>query len=202
MRKRKPEEFDPDLDPGAGAERLAANDSDEAVDFAEDLDDATSPETITDAAADSVEGLDALQRQLEESVAREKRWLADLENYRRRTERLFEEQADLRKRALALDLLDIVDDLDRALDHAEDTEAGLAQGVGAIRDKMVAILGRHGFKPFAPVNEPFDPSTQEAVSTLRHPELEDNTVAQVLRTGWKTGEKLLRPAQVVVVKNE
>lgn len=161
---------------------------------------AESRETARDKWVDA--GADDLRRQLEESITREKRWLADLDNYRRRTERLFEEQAEMRKRALATDLLDVADDLDRALDHSEDTEGGLGRGVEAIRDKLFATLGRHGITPFNPANEPFDPSTMEAVSVIRHPELANNTVAQVLRTGWKAGDKLLRPAHVVVVKNE
>ncbi len=143
-----------------------------------------------------------LRRQLDESLAREKRWLADLENYRRRTERMFDEQAEYRKRALAVDLLDVLDDLDRALEHAAESEASLARGVQAIREKIVAILARHGIKPFSPLNEPFDPVTQEAVATIHHPELPDHTVAEVVRVGWKAGDKLLRPAHVVVVKNQ
>jgi molecular chaperone GrpE len=145
--------------------------------------------------------VETLRGALQQSLAREKRWLADLENYRRRTERMFEEQAEMRKRALASDLLDIVDDFDRALEHSESAEAGLGQGVEAIRGKFLAVLARHGFKPFSPLHEPFDPTTQEAVSLVQHPDLDSNTVAEVLRPGWMAGDRLLRPAQVVVVKN-
>ncbi len=145
--------------------------------------------------------VETLRGELKQSLAREKRWLADLENYRRRTERMFEEQAEMRKRALASDLLEILDDFDRALEHSDSAEAGLAQGVEAIRGKFLAVLARHGFRPFNPLNEPFDPNTQEAVSLIRHPDLDSNTVAEVLRTGWMAGDRLLRPAQVVVVKN-
>ena len=163
------------------------------------------PEPFETAPAGSPAALEEiadLRRQLDESLAREKRWLADLDNYRRRTERMFEEQADLRKRAFAVDLLDVLDDLDRALEHAAEPEATLAQGVQAIRDKILAIFARHGIKPFNPLDEPFDPVTQEAVATLHQPELPDHTVAEVVRVGWKAGDKLLRPAHVVVVKNQ
>lgn len=149
-----------------------------------------------------------LEKRLEESLAREKRWLADLANYRNRTERMFEEQADLRKRAVVADLLEIVDDLDCALDHVADAGTGavagagegLAQGIKAVREKMIGILARHGFTPFSPLGEPFDPLMHEAMALMPHPTLADNHVAGVMRRGWKSGEKMLRPARVVVVK--
>lgn len=169
--------------------------------------DSAKPETLASETAPSSRTAE-LEKQLEESLAREKRWLADLANYRNRTERMFEEQADQRKRAVVTDLLEIIDDLDCALDHAADVAAGtgagsgegLAQGIKAVREKMIGILARHGFTPFAPLGEPFDPMTQEAMALMPHPTLADNQVAQVMRRGWKVGEKMLRPARVIVVK--
>lgn len=176
----------------------------ESAPGADQAETATGAQILDAACVSSATAADAesLRRQLEESLTREKRWLADLDNYRRRTQRTFEEQADARKRAMASDLLELIDDLDRALEHASPEETPLADGVRAIRGKFTAALARHGFTPFNPVGESFDPTTQDAVAAIHHPELENNTVAQVLRIGWKAGEKLLRPANVIVVKND
>lgn len=125
------------------------------------------------------------------------RTLADFENYRKRADR---EKMEYYKQALAgltKDLLPVLDNFDRALDHAEEGD-DFHRGVLLIYKQLFDVLQKYGLKPFAESGVPFDPNIHEAVVTENDPSLPNHTVKEVLQKGYVLQDKLLRPALVKV----
>jgi molecular chaperone GrpE len=126
-----------------------------------------------------------------------RRALADLDNMRKRYGReLARERASERSRLLG-EWLPIVDNFERALEHAGADTVSLLQGLRAVRDQAVSTLARQGFPRFEDVGQPFDPARHEAVSAVDD-ETPAGTVVGVVRPGYGTREEILRPAGVVV----
>jgi molecular chaperone GrpE len=125
---------------------------------------------------------------------------AELVNYRRRVEAERLEDAR-RARAGAVEaLLPLLDDLDLALAHLPDDlrEHAWAKGVALLTGRLQATLGRLGVERVGQVGEPFDPNVHEAIASEPRAGVESGQVAEVVRAGYRAGQRLLRPAQVVV----
>lgn len=125
---------------------------------------------------------------------------ADMENYRKRQQRLAQDQVKAERQRLLGTFLQVVDDLERALAaHASDAR-GLRQGVELTHRAAVQMLEKEGVQRVQAEHRPFDPNWHEAVATVGHngSAMEPNTVVQVLEPGYRLGERLLRPARVVV----
>ncbi|HJQ39164.1 MAG TPA: nucleotide exchange factor GrpE [Thermoanaerobaculia bacterium] len=125
------------------------------------------------------------------------RLLADFENFRRRGER---EKADYYKYALAgvlKDLLPIIDNFDRALDHAEEGDE-FHKGVLLIYKQLFDVLQKHGLKLIDESGVPFDPNIHEAVVREEDDSVPSHTVTAVLQKGYFLHDRLLRPAMVKV----
>jgi molecular chaperone GrpE len=136
------------------------------------------------------------------------RALAEMENLRRRTER---EVADARAYGvanLARDMLSVADNLARAVDSfpaderaAADTALkALIEGVELTERDLHAALGRYGVTKLSPEGEKFDPNFHQAMFEMPHESVPAGAVAQVVQSGWKIGERVLRPALVGVSK--
>ena len=136
------------------------------------------------------------------------RTLAEMENLRKRTTR---EVADARVYAIsgfARDVLDIADNLQRALDAVPaDTKASadpgltaLIEGVELTERSLLNALEKNGVKKFDPSGEKFDPNFQQAMYEVPDPSLPAGTVVQVVQAGYMIGERVLRPALVAVSK--
>ncbi len=128
---------------------------------------------------------------------------ADWDNYRRRTaaERLAEKERAAEK--LVCNLLPVIDDMERALEHAGKTEANeqmqtFVDGVSAVRAKMVGVLEAEGVSVIDPAGQAFDPLSHQAVGRVEDKEAYDETVAQVYQKGYRMGEKVIRTAMVTV----
>jgi molecular chaperone GrpE len=105
------------------------------------------------------------------------------------------------KRAILAELLDVVDNLDRAIDAARRSgESGvLLQGVEMVRDQFLARLEGFGVRRMAPAGRPFDPARHEAASLVPVTDAaQDNTVLGVIREGYEVADEVLRPALVAV----
>ncbi len=127
-----------------------------------------------------------------------RRALADADNARKRCERLVvESRADERAR-VASEWLPIVDNLERALEHAGAEARAVIEGVRAVRDQAVALLSSLGFPRHDETDVPFDPQVHEAVSVVPDGDAVAGTVMQVVRPGYGEGARQLRPAAVVV----
>ena len=152
-----------------------------------------------DSVSDKIE---AAKQQAAEANDRFLRLQADWDNYRRRTaqERLDERQRATEK--LVVDLLPVIDDLERAIEHADNLTDPAAQqfveGVSAVCNKLVGVLNKEGVEVVNPVGEAFDPLSHQAVSQIEDTQAYDETVAQVYQKGYRMGGKDIRTAMVVV----
>lgn len=125
------------------------------------------------------------------------RTLADFENYRKRADR---EKADFYKYALAgvlKDLLPVLDNFDRSLEHAEEGD-DFHKGVLLIYKQMWDVLQRNGLRPIDQAGVPFDPKIHEAVVREENPSVPSQTVTAILQKGYFLHDRLLRPALVKV----
>lgn len=127
------------------------------------------------------------------------RALAEMENQRKRA---IKERSDLLKYAgenLARDLLDVADNFDRALSHADtSSREEFAAGVKLIRDQFMGILTRYQVKPESASGGTFDPSKHDALASVPTADAAPGTILEELRKAYFFKDKLLRPAQVVV----
>jgi len=128
------------------------------------------------------------------------RLAADFDNYRKRVAR---EHAELTARAnerLVNELLPVLDDLERALEAAaEHEEAKLEEGVQLVHRSLASLLERHGLTEIGTEGS-FDPHVHEALLAQPAEGAEEGSVLQVLQKGYKLGDKVLRPARVIVAE--
>ena len=144
-----------------------------------------------------VDELGALQAERDELFDRLQRLAAEFDNFRKRAAR---EQGEVIARAnerLVKELLPVLDDLGRALDAAEEhQEAQLEGGVRLVHRSLASLLEREGLAEIE-TGGTFDPHVHEAL--LAQPsELEEGAILEVIQKGYRLGERVLRPARVVV----
>jgi len=137
-----------------------------------------------------------------EADDRHLRLLAEFDNYRRRTAKEHEAARRDGRRAALLPLLPVLDSLERALATGS-TDRDFYDGVAATHRLFLAALREAGAEPIASVGQPFDPNLHEAVAAVpADDEVAPGTVVREVRRGWRLGDELLRPAQVVVATAE
>ena len=152
--------------------------------------------------------VEALQKESAEARDRMLRTLAEMENLRKRTTK---EVADARLYGItgfARDVLDIADNLQRALDavpaearaNADPGLTALIEGVELTERSLLNALEKHGVKRFDPIGQKFDPNFQQAMFEVPDPSVPSGTVVQVVQAGYTIGERVLRPALVGVAK--
>jgi molecular chaperone GrpE len=124
---------------------------------------------------------------------------ADLQNYKRRVEQERSEAGRLASASLVINLLPLLDDLDRALKNVDVKLAGLTwiDGVWLIYRKFQAVLENFGVKEIPAEGQPFDPNVHEAISEAPG---EAGKVVSVIQKGYSMGERVIRPSMVVVGK--
>jgi molecular chaperone GrpE len=141
--------------------------------------------------------LEALRNENEELISTLQRLQADFENYRKRAQR---DQDALVARAgerIVKELLPVLDDLERALEAAEQhEEAKLEDGVKLVHRQLEQLLAKEGVAPVE-TDGMFDPHVHEALLT-QPSESEEGSVIEVLQKGYSLGDRVLRPARVVV----
>ena len=146
-------------------------------------------------------------KQLQDAVARYRQAAAEFEESRLRLRREISKEIDRGRREILADLLEVLDNFDRALDAARANTSGdrmtaLLQGVELVRRQFLAKLEGFGVKRIESEGQPFDPSLHEAISAVpaTSPD-EDGRVVGVVRHGYRIGEEVLRPASVAVAKS-
>lgn len=125
---------------------------------------------------------------------------AEMENFRKRQQRLADERIAANHERLLCSFLRVADDLERAL-NADGTDAeSLRRGVDLTYRSLMRLMDQEGVEPIQAMGQPFDPSWHEAVSTVPHHNVgaAPETVAEVVQTGYCLGNRLLRPARVIV----
>lgn len=155
-----------------------------------------------------------LEAQLEESFKRSRdtsdrlkdtherllRSAAEFDNFKKRTLKEKEDVQKFGSEKLLKDLLPVMDNLERALDHAEQHDLkSVVEGVRLVQKLFESTLSRYGVVGFSAVGKPFDPSVAEALMQQESDEPPGTVVSEMAR-GYKLNERLIRPAAVVVAK--
>ena len=134
------------------------------------------------------------------------RWLraeAELQNFRRRASRDWEEGRRMAEEGVLLEMVAVLDDLERALAAADAATAAASwtQGVTLVAQRIRDVLSRQGVTVEDPLGRPFDPAFHEALLELDAPEgAAPGTVMQVVQKGYRRGARALRAARVVVAR--
>ncbi len=153
--------------------------------------------------------LEVSQKETRQMKNRALRGAADLENFRRRTQKEKVESEKYAVEGVVKDLLEVVDNLERALKHQaskateDDTEVvkGLVSGVDMVLKQFQQKLTKYGVEGFDSLHLPFDPLKHEALQQVESTEFPTGTVMNVFQRGYFLHERLLRPAMVVVSHN-
>jgi molecular chaperone GrpE len=149
---------------------------------------------------------DAAQKELEQTRDRLLRLQADFDNFRKRALRDREEALQYGSQNLVKDLLGVVDNLGRAIDHARQSGGGdlhgLLQGVELVWRELESVLGKHFVREIDAQGQVFNPALHEAMAQIPVANVAPNTIVEVLQKGYKLRDRLIRPARVVVAKPE
>jgi molecular chaperone GrpE len=160
-------------------------------------------EILRDELRRAQERLEALQREVEETRDRYLRARAEFENYRRRMEGELAREREAGVDSMVLPVLNVYDDLERALEAAGTAglEGPFVTGVRAVRDSLLRQLDSLGITPVGLKGEQFDPERHEALAVVpAGPEAADGAIVQVHSAGFVKGDRLIRPAKVIVAK--
>jgi molecular chaperone GrpE len=142
--------------------------------------------------------IEALTKEVEDWKGKAYRAAADLDNSRKRFAKERDEQRKFAVESLLKDMLPVADNLQRAVDHAGESEGALLQGVQLVLRQLLGTLERHGAKPFDPKGQPFDPTFHEAMTQMPRADVEPGTVIETFQQGWMLHDRLVRPAMVIV----
>ena len=130
------------------------------------------------------------------------RTLADMDNLRKRTQREKEELAKFANENILRDVLPVLDNLERAVEHAEQAHSseGLLVGVQMTLTQFYQVLKKFGVDPVESIGQPFDPALHQAMGQVETADCPSNSVAQEMQKGYVLNERLLRPAMVMIAK--
>lgn len=143
-----------------------------------------------------------LEGRLEQAEEQVLRTAADAENFKKRLQREKEEQTRYANETFMRELLPVIDNLERALQHSADApnQEGLVDGLNMTLKGFFDTLARFGCTVIEAIGKTFDPNFHEAVSQEESSKVEPNTVLKELQKGYMLKERLLRPAMVIVSK--
>ena len=152
--------------------------------------------------SDAQAAYEKAQVEADEAKARTARLQADWDNFRKRTANEREAEKARATEKMVERLLPAVDDLERAIDHAKTIDDAqvteMAMGVEAVYHKILEVFERQGVEVIDPAGEAFDPLEDQAVGRVEDAQAYDDSVAQVLRRGYRMGGKVIRSAMVTV----
>ena len=142
-------------------------------------------------------------QEAKENYDRVLRLAAELDNLKKRQERELSEVRQFANENLLRELLPVLDNLERALEHGRQNETpeALMEGLDLVYQDFLKVLGRFGITPLDSVGERFNPTYHHAVMEEEAPEVDDQTVLKELQKGYLLQNRLLRPAMVVVSRN-
>jgi molecular chaperone GrpE len=157
------------------------------------------PEPTTPETPDELAQLRTRAAERDQYLNLAQRTQAEFENYQKRARRDAEEERKYALWPLARDLLQPLDNLERALASTKE-ETPLSKGVGMVLGQLVEALKRNEIRRIEAVGKPFDPNQHEAVMQQPSADHPPGTVLQVLEQGYQYRERILRPAKVILAK--
>ena len=187
-----------------GADAQETTEKNEQERFEQDV-EATAQAVFEEAAkAAEADELEKVKAERDEARDRALRALAELENFRVRSNRLANEARKYASFDLAKAILPVWDDLGRAIEAAEAAPDGvinaeaLVDGVKLVYNKFLETLAKNGVERIEALNKPFDPNFHESIASLPNDEHPKNTVIVETQAGFKLHDRVVRPAQVVL----
>ena len=189
-------------------------DPNDVSDLKEKLKDIISDEKLSENQRNETEDLLSLEQALEKieeaELAADKakddalRVQAEMQNLRRRTEQDVEKAHKYGQEKFSIELLSVMDNLERALDaasqHDDETVKAIYDGVNLTLKSFMDCFSKFNIEVIDPLGEPFDPQKHQAMSIQESPEAEPNTVISVLQKGYTLHGRVIRPAMVMVSK--
>ena len=177
----------------ATVQNESADATDEAFTAEDTIESVVEPETRDE----------EMERLREAAGSADKRVLmaqAEAENFRKRMRRDYEDRLKYAPLALVTDILQVRDNLVRALEAADNSQdsAGLKEGVAMVAKQLDDQLAKHGVKEIPADGELFDPNFHEAISQMPSDDHAEGMVAHVAVTGFQMHDRVVRPSQVVV----
>ena len=128
---------------------------------------------------------------------------AELENFKKRHETEIEKPLKFGVESLLVELVSVIDNLERAISSfSKDSNQEDIEGIDLTLKSFESTLEKFNMRPINPLNENFNPEQHEAVGTVKQNDSEENSVIEVLQRGWQLHNRTVRPARVIVVKNE
>ena len=175
----------------------------------ENADDA-GDETTQQSAGEDTDIDDLVKEAVEAALAEQKdtvlRAQAEVQNMRRRCEVDVEKAHKFALEKFSTELLTVIDNLERALESAPDTEAdnirAIREGVELTLKGFLETCEKFNIRQMDPEGEPFDPQMHQAMSMVPNPDVEPNTVVAVVQKGYLLNDRVIRPAMVMVSKAE
>lgn len=162
--------------------------------------DAGIDEYLTDDHIDAQGEYELLRGELTEAKDRVLRAQAELENYRRRSQREMQDTLRYAEMPLLRDLLPVLDDVQRAIQAAEKSpeNSGLLEGFRMVEQKLVKALESHDCKRIPALDHAFDPNMHQAIAQQPIPDKPAGTIVLVAQDGYTLHDRVVRPAQVIV----
>jgi molecular chaperone GrpE len=205
----EPDDKDPAIEPDEPTERL------ESPELEPPSEDAVPVEVAGERATEPIDGreesggrakelellVEQLNKEKKDTHERLLRTAADFDNFRKRSRREMQEAEERGRTTLLKELLPAVDNLERAVAHqgAGGAEA-VIEGVKLVLKQVYSALERFSVRAFDSIGKPFDPSLHEAVQQVETSDHPVGTVVTEFQRGYTIGERLLRPAMVVVAR--
>ena len=195
-------------------EKTTDADVNDVSDLKEKLKDIISDEKLSENEQNETEDLLSLEQALEKieeaELAADKakddalRVQAEMQNLRRRTEQDVEKAHKYGQEKFSIELLSVMDNLERALDaasqHDDETVKAIYDGVNLTLKSFMDCFSKFNIEVIDPLGEPFDPQKHQAMSIQESPEAEPNTVISVVQKGYTLHGRVIRPAMVMVSK--
>lgn len=183
MKDEKPSDI-PAQDEGGSLDEVVG-----AEDFAAEIQDAVASEESNSAEAELAAEKDRVMR-----------LQAEMENLRNRTSREINEERRYAALPVVRDLLPVIDNVDRAIEVAEQSAeaASLLEGFKLVRQQLISVLEQHQCKKIEDVGQPFDPQVHEAILQQPSEEQPANHVMMVAETGYILHDRVVRPSKVIV----
>lgn len=151
----------------------------------------------------------ALEAELQDTKNQLMRAVAETENIRKRAQREREDTGKYAISGFARDMLDVADNLRRALDSAPENRddlppqvKNLLEGIEATEREMLKAFDKHGIEKLEPMDQKFDPNFHEVMFEAPMPDKEPGTIIQLVEAGYMLNDRLLRPARVGVAKSD
>ncbi len=138
-----------------------------------------------------------LQEEVEELESSLKKVMADFDNYKKRMIKEKKRIRQLANKSLMVDLLEVLDDFERALDNEEDIDR---DGVKMIFNKFMKTLENHGLEKIEAQGKEFDPMYHECVQSEENDDAEKDQIIEIFQHGYKLNDKVIRPSKVKVAK--